>query len=137
MKNLPESFFARNLLFLMDQLGATQDNLADDLGITHTAISKYLRGRVPKAEILVLLSEIFGVQVRDLLYRDLQAKTQEKRVARPNSERLTRRLAEMSEERAEFIAKALLSFMGHIEAAMAESKKKTLQQIQKGLGKAR
>jgi len=135
---LPESFFAKNLLFLMKQFGATQQDLADGLGVSQTAISKYLKGRIPRAEILVELGNYFGVPVADLLYGDLQTKTREaKRVARPNNERLARCLAEMSDERAEFIAKALLSFMGHIEAAEAESKKKTLQQIQKGLGKTR
>src|ERR1044071_5968563 len=69
---LPTSFFAKNLIFLMEEFGITQQRLADELGVSQTAISKYLKGRVPRAETLLELANYFpDVQVADLLYKDL------------------------------------------------------------------
>jgi len=71
-KSLPENYFARNLLFLMEELGVTQETLSEDVGVSQAAISRYLQGRIPRAETLVDLGAYFmGTEVADLLYRDL------------------------------------------------------------------
>ena len=118
------SFFAQNLLLLMEESGTRQDMLADELGISQTAISKCLKGRIPRAEVLVDLGNFFGgYEVGELLYRDLSLSKPKWKghesagtgSARPTVARLNQRLSRLRDERAEQIAKALLEMLNVME----------------------
>jgi transcriptional regulator with XRE-family HTH domain len=115
---LPTSFFAKNLIFLMEEFGITQQRLADELGVSQTAISKYLKGRVPRAETLLELANYFpDVQVADLLYKDLSMGKAAGRIVqkkRRNCALLMERLNELPEEKAESLANALRTILNHM-----------------------
>ena|ERR1044071_13814 len=115
---LPTSFFAKNLIFLMEEFGITQQRLADELGVSQTAISKYLKGRVPRAETLLELASYFpDVQVADLLYKDLSMGKAAGRIVqkkRRNCALLMERLNELPEEKAESLANALRTILNHM-----------------------
>ncbi len=59
--------FAAQLQKLRQAKGLSQAALARAVGITHTAIGHYLRGRVPTPEILQRLGEFFGVNLSKYL----------------------------------------------------------------------
>jgi len=52
---------------IMRQMGITQQELADLLGISQPAISLYLKGRVPPAEVLLQLARLGETTVEWLL----------------------------------------------------------------------
>jgi len=66
-EKITKKIFAQNLGNLMEKFGATQEMLSNDLGIAQSAISNYLKGRVPRAEILFELANYFGISVQELL----------------------------------------------------------------------
>jgi transcriptional regulator with XRE-family HTH domain len=122
MKRQQENFFSRNLRFLMERLGVTQEELAADLGVSQTTISKYLKGRIPRAETLVFLAGYFpNVQVSTLLSSDLSHspnfKATPKRPARPMVARLNGFLAALPDSRAESMAQALFKVLHAMESA--------------------
>ena len=56
----------------MGEFGITQERLADELGVTQAAVSRYIQGRIPRADTLVALAGYFPeVETKDLLYKDL------------------------------------------------------------------
>jgi predicted XRE-type DNA-binding protein len=59
--------FASALKKLMAQNDLNQATLADSLGVAQSAVSNYLKGRVPKTEILRRLSVYFQVSVESML----------------------------------------------------------------------
>ena len=63
-----ETFIDRFLL-LKTERGFTQSFIAKSCGIAETALSKWKRGKVPKPETLISLSETFGCSVDYLLGR--------------------------------------------------------------------
>jgi transcriptional regulator with XRE-family HTH domain len=64
--NLNERF-AANLKTFMEKSRVTPANLEKDLGISRAAISYYMEGRVPRADILLQIAYYFGVSVQDML----------------------------------------------------------------------
>ncbi|GAA4459944.1 hypothetical protein GCM10023189_34320 [Nibrella saemangeumensis] len=66
-------FFKQNLVYLRQhQKGATQDQVAADVGIKKSTLWTYEAGRSePKYRDLVRLADYYGVSVDDLLLRDL------------------------------------------------------------------
>lgn len=58
---------ARRIDRMMHALNLNQKQLADHLQITQPAVSKYLQGRVPPAEILLHLSVLAGVSMEWIL----------------------------------------------------------------------
>lgn len=69
-KNIPKGIFSDRLRALMELHGLDQRKLADCLGVSQGTISRYLNGREPRGETLVLLGKIFGVHPQDLLPAD-------------------------------------------------------------------
>jgi len=65
--------FAPRLRKLMEATNMSQVELAGRLGLTHAAVHNYLAGRVPKADILIEIANVFGVSVDDLLHKDVAA----------------------------------------------------------------
>lgn len=63
----------KNLKFLRTEMGITQAELSEKLGLQRTMISAYEDGRSePKLATLSILSETFHVSVDELLYHDIQ-----------------------------------------------------------------
>jgi transcriptional regulator with XRE-family HTH domain len=61
--------FGRNLTVLRREAGFTQDRLAAEVYMGRNALSRLEQGhRLPRLDQMVLLAEVIGVQVRDLLY---------------------------------------------------------------------
>ena len=58
---------AQRLQRLMNALNMTQRQLAEQLGITQPAISKYLQGRIPPADVLLNIAQISKVSMEWLL----------------------------------------------------------------------
>ena len=62
----------------------TQDELADKLGITRQAISKWENGKtIPDVEILLSLSELYGISINDILKADLSQIKYQKEIVFP------------------------------------------------------
>lgn len=62
----------------------TQDELAEKLGVTRQAVSKWERGNtIPDIESLLKLSELYGVTVNDILKADLNRVKYQKEIAFP------------------------------------------------------
>lgn len=74
--------FARRLRAVTGNL--TQVEIASLVGVTQQDVSRYLRGRIPKAENLLKLADTFGVSVSWLLTgRKPAAPTETARVRKP------------------------------------------------------
>jgi len=57
-----------DLAKMREDVGLTLRGLADELGISHTAIMKWEKaGKVHKTEFLIPLSQILGVSIEELL----------------------------------------------------------------------
>jgi len=62
----------RNLRYLRKQEKATQQQIADSIGITRSALADYENGKSePKASVLIKISKHFGINVHDLLNTDI------------------------------------------------------------------
>lgn len=59
--------FGQRLESLMSALDMSQTELAGEMGLTQAAIANYVKGRIPRAEILSRFADFFGVSVDDLL----------------------------------------------------------------------
>jgi transcriptional regulator with XRE-family HTH domain len=67
-------YLAKNIRFLRQHIGMTQEALAGKLGIQRTMISAYEDGRSePKLSSLTILSNVFGVTVDGLMMQDLSS----------------------------------------------------------------
>jgi len=66
-KNNNNLLFARELKKLMENDHITQEKLAKYLGIAQTAVSNYLRGFVPRSDILLNIARHFDVTVEQLM----------------------------------------------------------------------
>ena len=58
---------AQRIQRLMNALNMTQKQLAEQLGITQPAISKYLQGRIPPADVLLNIAQLSGVSIEWIL----------------------------------------------------------------------
>ena len=66
--------FHENLKILRKEKGFSQEQLAVRLNVVRQTVSKWEKGlSVPDAELLIKLSEVFGVEVSDLLGKDIEA----------------------------------------------------------------
>lgn len=72
----------------------TQDELAGRLRVTRQAISKWETGAtIPDVELLMQLSELYGVSINDILKADLDTIKFQKEIAFPGESRLSKRVA--------------------------------------------
>ncbi len=58
---------AQRIQRLMNALNMTQKQLAEQLGITQPAISKYLQGRIPPADVLINIAQLSRVSIEWIL----------------------------------------------------------------------
>jgi len=61
------SRFSDNLNDLLVKSGITKEGLARKLGISHTTVSRWKHGALPRPALLKRIAEEFGVQVSDLI----------------------------------------------------------------------
>ena len=79
--------FGNNLYTLRKSKGMTQQDIADKLGVTNKAVSKWETGEAfPETAQLVPLADMFGVTVDDLLRGRAAASESEQKVLLPDSE---------------------------------------------------
>lgn len=96
-KNTTNAIFAANLRARMEEFGATQEMVSADLGISQSAISNYLNGRVPKFDILAKLANYFAFSVDDLVGKDLSSTHNlQNRISRESQTLLTALKEELS-----------------------------------------
>ena len=62
-----EKIFSERLLLSLDQANMTQRELSQRINISETTISKYVKGRLPKAEILEAISKVLNKSADYLL----------------------------------------------------------------------
>lgn len=61
--------FSTNLREILHEYGMSQAELADELGVTQAAVSKYLNGRImPSVKVLANIAHVFEVDIYDILY---------------------------------------------------------------------
>lgn len=61
--------FSTNLREILHEYGMSQAELADELGVTQAAVSKYLNAKImPSPKVLNNLADIFDVDIYDILY---------------------------------------------------------------------
>ena len=66
-------YLAQNLKYLREQKGMNQNEMADVLGISQSAIGNWEQNhRKPDIEMIIRLAEYFGVTLDDLVLRDLK-----------------------------------------------------------------
>lgn len=75
----------RFLASLRKELGMTQEQLGDKLGITNKTVSRWEKGNyLPPAEMLKALSELYGVSINELLSGERLAQEQYQQKAEEN-----------------------------------------------------
>ena len=71
----------------------TQDELAGRLGVSRQAVSKWETGvTVPDIELLLKLSEIYGVSINDILKADLTKIKFQKEIVFPGEEKVSKKV---------------------------------------------
>lgn len=64
-----ETVFSKQLQMLRKQSGITQEQLADRLGVTAQAVSKWENGSYPDGDLLPKIADIFDVSIDNLYGR--------------------------------------------------------------------
>lgn len=76
-----KTMFAENFKRVITQRGMTQRQVADELGVTETTISRYTtpgpRGRTPNVEALVALAQVLNVSLDTLVGVEPPAKARQ------------------------------------------------------------
>ena len=71
----------------------TQDELADRLGVTRQAISKWENGvAIPDVEFLMKLSDLYGVSINDILNADIASIKYQKEIVFPSKDKQTKKV---------------------------------------------
>lgn len=71
----------------------TQDELANKLNVTRQAISKWENGvTIPDVELLMKLSEIYGVSVNDILNADVASIKFQKEIVFPSNDKISKKI---------------------------------------------
>lgn len=65
--------FGSNLRVALKAKGLTMSDLAEKIGVSQQTVSRWAMGHAPTADYLILLSEILGMSIDDLLRRDITA----------------------------------------------------------------
>lgn len=66
-QSVPPSTFAQRLQHRMHQLGITQVQLADSVGVTQGAVSGWINGAVPRSDKATRIAKALGVSLSTLL----------------------------------------------------------------------
>lgn len=61
--------FANNLVNILEEENMTQKELADAIGITKSAISKYInKQRMPSLKNIINMSDVLNISIDELIY---------------------------------------------------------------------
>ncbi len=103
---------------VMQELGVTQQEFARLVGISQPAISLYLKGRVPPADVLYRMAQIAGVSMEWLL----GSESSEPRMVRESPPAYGKQvvLLELWERLPAEIQQDLLSLLRHLSGRMGE-----------------
>jgi transcriptional regulator with XRE-family HTH domain len=110
---MKKSSISNRIRDVMKQSGLTQQNLASILQVSQPAISLYLQGRIPPADILHKIARIGGTTVEWLLTGTVQTQrtqVQEKPAIYGNRQQLLALWETLSPE----VQKNLLNIMQHL-----------------------
>jgi len=70
---LDAMYIDKNLKYLRNLKGMTQDQVAEVLGKQKATISAYEKGKnIPPGDVLVQLGQLFEISIDDLLLRDIE-----------------------------------------------------------------
>jgi len=75
-------FLGRNLQFLRRRRAMTQEQLAQRMGVSRQAVSKWESGQIPDLEKLLELADLFHCKLDDLLRQDLSLQESPIRILR-------------------------------------------------------
>ena len=114
-KNNSSDFFIRTLESLMKADGVTKAQLARELSVSNAHVANWLKGQIPNAENLLIISRRFGVTIEQLITgvkAQAGASTTARepaglKQARQAAEKLARQLGD-----AETTARQLRAFLG-------------------------
>lgn len=90
----------KNIKFLRKSKNLSQTQLGNSIGVTHVQIGAYEKGdSFPRFEGLLKLSELFGVGLDDLVFRDLSQEAPRELQAAPEEtyEQRTQKLLDLLE----------------------------------------
>ena len=78
---------------LRKQRGITQEQLAESIGISFQAVSKWETGSsVPDVETMVKISELYGITVNDIVHADLTKIKYQKEIVIPDKEKMSQKI---------------------------------------------
>lgn len=105
---------------LRKENGLTQEQLGDKVGVTNKTVSRWETGNyLPPADALVIMSELFGVSINDLLSGKRLAQEEYKQAAEDNLRQTIQSSSFTLKEKIDFFKKkwlkehvALMLFMG-------------------------
>ncbi len=74
-------YFNKNLKYLVHNLSINQSELARILGITRQAIHNLIVANAdPRLSTVIKIAEVYGIEVKDILFVDLEEKYKYKKV---------------------------------------------------------
>lgn len=83
-------FFSTNLQFLRRRCGITQEQLAQQMGVSRQTISKWESGQTPELNRLVELATLFSCKIDELLHQDMTVHPSPVRILRVQGFRMAR-----------------------------------------------
>lgn len=83
-------FFGPNLQFLRRRSGLTQEQLAQQMGVSRQTVSKWESGQAPELNKLMELADLFSCKLDDLLRQDLSLHASPVRLLRVKGFRMAR-----------------------------------------------
>lgn len=66
------NYFSKNIKFLREKQGLGQSELAKQLSVSRDNVASYERGSIPKLDVLVKIVNLFHVDLKDLVEKDLE-----------------------------------------------------------------
>ncbi|SKB87084.1 Transcriptional regulator, contains XRE-family HTH domain [Parapedobacter luteus] len=67
------NYFSKNIKFLREERKWGQAELARQLNVTRDNVASYERGSIPKLEVLVKIVNLFHIDLKDLVEKDLES----------------------------------------------------------------
>ncbi|MBK1441544.1 helix-turn-helix transcriptional regulator [Parapedobacter sp. ISTM3] len=67
------NYFSKNIKFLREERKWGQAELAKQLNVTRDNVASYERGSIPKLEVLVKIVNLFHIDLKDLVEKDLES----------------------------------------------------------------
>ena len=108
----------------------TQDELAGRLGVSRQAISKWETGTtIPDIELLLTLSEIYGISINDILRADLSKIKFRKEIVFPEKDKPAKRISVIGCGRWGTFIAWYLDKIGHVATLYGRESSKNMQEL--------